>query len=71
VSSRNIEDTGPGKRGVGNSELPGPVNPADVFAELCELLEEFAPSWYTEERHDRALAALRDLRGIFDQAWTN
>jgi len=71
VSLRQIKNTVTGKRGVVNSKLPEPVNPAEVFAELCDLLEDFSPRWYTEELHDRALAALRDLRGIFDQAWSN
>jgi hypothetical protein len=26
---------------------------------LFDLLEEYAPSWYTEEHHTKALAALR------------
>ena len=26
---------------------------------LYDLLEEYAPSWYTEEHHDKAEAALR------------
>jgi len=26
---------------------------------LVDLLEEYAPSWYTEEHHTQALAALR------------
>ena len=29
-----------------------------VLAELFELLEDYAPTWYTEELHDRAVAAL-------------
>lgn len=32
-----------------------------VFADLCELLEEYAPSWYSEEVHDRAQRALHLL----------
>ena len=34
---------------------------AEVFRELTNLLEEYAPVWYTEEHHNRAVAALRDL----------
>jgi len=30
---------------------------ADAFLELFELLEEYAPVWYTEQHHRRALAA--------------
>jgi hypothetical protein len=28
---------------------------------LYDLLEEYAPSWYTEEHHDKAEAALRSV----------
>jgi len=34
---------------------------AQVFRELTNLLEEYAPVWYTEELHNQAVAALRDL----------
>jgi len=34
------------------------VNPATVLKELFELLEDYAPVWYTEENHNRAVAAL-------------
>jgi len=34
----------------------------EVLAELYELLEEYGPSWYSEELHHRAEAALRLLR---------
>jgi hypothetical protein len=30
---------------------------ADAFMELFELLEEYAPVWYTEKHHLRATAA--------------
>ena len=35
---------------------------AQAFLELFELLQEYAPSWYTEQHHNRALAAYRILR---------
>jgi len=38
-----------------------------VFADLCALLDEYGPSWYSEEIHDRAQGALRlleDLHGL-------
>ena len=35
---------------------------AEAFLELFELLEEYAPVWYTEQHHDRALAALALLQ---------
>lgn len=34
---------------------------ADVFAELYDLLEEYAPTWYTQHHHERAESALRLL----------
>jgi hypothetical protein len=37
------------------------ANPEEVFLELFGLLEEYGPSWYTEEQHNRALAAFRVL----------
>jgi hypothetical protein len=33
-----------------------------AFLELFELLEEYAPVWYTEEHHNRALAVLELLK---------
>ena len=32
------------------------------FLELFELLQEYAPVWYTEQHHNRAVAAYRILR---------
>ena len=29
-----------------------------VLRELFELLEDYAPAWYTEEHHERVVAAL-------------
>ena len=34
----------------------------EALAELYELLEEYAPVWYSEDLHHRAEAALRILR---------
>ena len=33
----------------------------EVLQELLNLLEQYAPTWYTEEHHRRALTALRGL----------
>ena len=33
----------------------------EVLQELVNLLEQYAPTWYTEEHHSRALRALRGL----------
>jgi len=35
-----------------------PVEPAAILGELFELLEDYAPTWYTEELHHRAATAL-------------
>lgn len=43
-------------------EKQRPVNPSEVLAELFELLEEYAPLWYTEEHHNRIEIALRIRR---------
>lgn len=34
---------------------------AEGLRELFNLLEQYAPTWYTEEHHNRAVAALRVL----------
>ena len=38
-----------------------PAKGIGVLRELFELLEDYAPSWYTEELHNRAAAALGDF----------
>lgn len=35
------------------------MHPVDVLAELCVLLEQYAPTWYSEELHYRVLKAIR------------
>jgi hypothetical protein len=37
-----------------------PMTPKDVLKELFDLLEDFAPSWYTEEHRIRAANALQE-----------
>ncbi len=51
VTSRSIISMDQHKPTSGNS----------VLRDLFELLEDYAPSWYTEELHNRAAAALGDL----------
>jgi hypothetical protein len=34
----------------------------DALLELYNLLESYAPSWYTQEHHNRAESALRSVR---------
>lgn len=43
-----------------NAEIPERVTHALTL--LYELLEEYAPSWYTQEHHEIAKAALNDLK---------
>jgi hypothetical protein len=40
--------------------VPRKVAPTarEVLEELFQLLEDYAPTWYTEEHHNRAVAAL-------------
>jgi hypothetical protein len=35
---------------------------AEAFLELFELLEEYAPTWYSEQHHQRALTAWQILQ---------
>jgi len=50
---------GEGPSGVSQERKPVPaLNPAAVLRELFELLEDYAPAWYLEEHHERAVAAL-------------
>jgi len=35
-----------------------------VFTDLCQLLDEYGPSWYSEAIHDRTHGALRSLEHI-------
>jgi len=35
---------------------------ADALAELHELLEGYAPTWYTLHHHERAESALRSVK---------
>jgi hypothetical protein len=35
--------------------------PLAIFSEMFELLEDYAPLWYSEDLHNRAARALADL----------
>lgn len=35
------------------------LDPVTVLRELFELLEDYSPVWYSEENHNRAVAALK------------
>lgn len=48
------------KQGSGQNERQTqPPSEAEILLELFNLLEQYAPMWYTEEHHNRAAAALR------------
>ncbi len=49
------------KNGQHASAAKEPAAPTvrTVLEEVFQLLEEYGPLWYTEEHHDRILAALR------------
>jgi hypothetical protein len=53
------------ERSGGLRKEPAPeaqsVRVEEAFRELFNLLEQYAPVWYTEDYHNRALAALRVL----------
>jgi len=36
----------------------------DVLAELYELLEKYAPTWYTQRHHEKAESALRLVKKL-------
>jgi hypothetical protein len=42
-------------------ESPGEslLTAKEALTELIELLQMYSPPWYTEERHNRAISALR------------
>lgn len=49
------------RRGLSNTlDQSRPASPKHTLEELFELLEEYAPAWYTEEHHNHAVAALLD-----------
>jgi hypothetical protein len=59
----NVEQagsTGPHSVSTGSSEDTERIpTTREVLQELFQLLEEYAPTWYTEEHHNRAVAALQ------------
>lgn len=42
-----------------------------VLAELHALLESYAPVWFTQEHHERAEAALRELNRLHPSPFRN
>jgi len=43
---------------AGSRSYPSAHDSKSVLRELFELLEDYAPTWYTEEHHNRLASAL-------------
>ena len=58
----NVERTGMSDSGTGDLNLLQKEQcvptTREVLEELFHLLEDYAPAWYTEQHHNRAVAAL-------------
>ena len=52
---------GGGSRQAGISDSSRSMLAQMVLEELADLLEEFAPMWYSKQHHDRVAAALEML----------
>jgi len=57
LSRRNIGNN----KAITSIDKHRPASTQTVLRELYELLEDYAPAWYTEEHHTRVAAALGDL----------
>ena len=53
------EDSEPAASEPEKRKAPAALNPITVLRELFELLEDYAPAWYSEENHRRAEAILK------------
>ncbi len=42
------------------------MNPADVLKEMFDLLENYAPAWYTDDQRSRMLVALTGAAERYD-----
>jgi hypothetical protein len=56
--------TNPGNVNAASSSgrAPSIAEAAVIYAEIFQLLEEYAPVWYTEELHERAAAGFEVLK---------
>ena len=52
------------ERGISQRRTIPLTEIVDVYTEMFNLLEDYAPAWYTEELHTRAAAGLDALRGM-------
>jgi hypothetical protein len=60
VNVERVELTDSYKTNIPGSEDGERIpTPREVLEELFHLLEDYAPTWYTEEHHNHAVAALR------------
>ena len=50
-----------GSTSIGSMDSHHSAEAKAALRELFELLEDYAPTWYTEEHHNRAAAALGEL----------
>jgi hypothetical protein len=55
-----LEEAGEDAIGMNDSDNPSAGRCKAALRELFMLLEEYGPSWYTQEHHVRAVAALLD-----------
>jgi hypothetical protein len=61
MSDSELEESTEGQREKSVALRIELAGAAEVLRELFNLLEQYAPMWYTEEHHNRAVAALRVL----------
>lgn len=58
MNNEQMRPSNTGKLISFNLDEARPANPMSILKDLFELLEEYAPAWYTEEHHNRTIAAL-------------
>jgi hypothetical protein len=61
VSLQRIEERNEVADSERDFEQRGVDEARETLVELFDLLEEYAPRWYTESHHARALAAIKAL----------
>lgn len=58
MNSSHLHEIAPSYENGHSSACLEPENAESVLRELVQMLEEYGPSWYTEELHNRAVLAL-------------
>jgi hypothetical protein len=58
MSDSELDESSEGQREKSDALRIELAGVAEVLRELFNLLEQYAPMWYTEEHHNRAVAAL-------------